>query len=59
MAKSKDGDDVSNKLLWIAGGALVSAGVMYYVNKHLREREELQRLKYAESQKQLDGGGDS
>lgn len=59
MAKSKDGDEFSNKLLWIAGGALVSAGVMYYVNRHLREREELQRLKYAESQKRLNDGGDS
>ena len=44
MAKSKNGDDTTNKILWIAGGAAVTAFAMYYVNKHLNDRKELQRL---------------
>ena len=58
MAKSKKDDETSNKLLWIAGGAAVTAFAMYYVNKHLNEREELQRLKYAERMQLKEGGGE-
>lgn len=50
--KSKD-DDTGNKLLWLAGGALVTAGVMYMVNKNLNEREELNRLRFADGQRSL------
>lgn len=54
MAKKKKSDDeTSNKLLWIAGGAAVTAFAMYYVNQHLNEREELRRLQYAERQQRL------
>lgn len=57
MAKSKkDDNDTTNKLLWIAGGAAVTAFAMYYVNKNLREREELNRLRYAEEQQRLKSG---
>jgi len=52
MAKKKD-DDSNNKILWIAGTACITAFAMYYVNKHLNEREELQRLKWAERQEKL------
>lgn len=55
---AKDKDDTSNKLLWIAGGAAVTAFAMYYVNKHLNEREELRRLQYAERQQKLKEGGE-
>lgn len=48
MATKKTDDDSSKKLLWIAGGAAVTAFAMYYVNKHLNEREELNRLRLAE-----------
>jgi len=57
MAKSTKDDEATNKLLWIAGGAAVTAFAMYYVNKSLNEREELKRLKYAES-RQLKEGSD-
>jgi hypothetical protein len=30
---------------------------MYYVNRHLNEREELSRLRYAEGRKRLESGG--
>ena len=43
--KSKD-DDTSNKVLWIAGAASVTAFAMFYVNRHLNEKEELTRLRY-------------
>jgi hypothetical protein len=51
MAKSKDGSQ--NKLLVIAGTAAVTAFAMYYVNRHLNEKEDLRRLKYAEEQQKL------
>ena len=47
---AKKDDEASNKVLWIAGGAAVTAFAMYYVNKHLNERDDLKRLRYAESQ---------
>ena len=56
--KSKD-DDTSNKVLWIAGAAGVTAFAMYYVNRHLNEREELNRLRYTERQSLSEkSGGD-
>lgn len=58
MAKKSDDSDTGNKLLWLAGGAAVTAFAYYYVNKHLKEKEELQRLQYAEKQQQLKGGDD-
>ncbi len=48
MAKKSKDDDTGNKLLWLAGGAAVTAFAMYYVNRNLNEREELNRLRYAE-----------
>ena len=58
MATKKSDDETSKKLLWIAGGAAVTAFAMYYVNKHLNEREELNKLRYAErNSRQVTGGG--
>ena len=54
MAKKKIGDDDgSSKFMYIAGAAAVTAFAMFYVNKHLNEREELNRLRYAEGQRKL------
>jgi hypothetical protein len=52
MAKKKSTDDnTSNKVLWIGGAAAVTAFAMFYVNRHLNEKEELNRLRYTERQK--------
>lgn len=59
MAKKSKDEDTSNKVLWIAGAAAVSAFAMYYVNRHLNEREELNRLRYAQEKKSIsDSSGD-
>jgi|GEM_PF-5156251 len=42
MAKKDDG---SNKLLWIAGTALVTGGAFYVAQKFLKEQEELKEFK--------------
>lgn len=47
--KSSDGE-TTNKVMWIAGTAAVTAFAMYYVNRNLNEKEELNRLRYAEKQ---------
>jgi len=57
MAK-KDDDKGVNKLAYIAGTAAVTAFAVYFVNRHLKERDELKMLKFAEEQKRLSGGGD-
>jgi hypothetical protein len=49
MAK-ESGSELTNKLLWIAGGAAISAVAIFYVNRALTEREELKRLQAAEAQ---------
>lgn len=54
MAKKKKDDDTSNKVMWVAGTAAVTAFAMFYVNRHLNEREELNRLRYAEDRRKLD-----
>ena len=59
MATKKKDDDTSNKLLWLLGGAAVTAFAMHYVNKSLNEREELRRLQYAERQQSLKGSDES
>ena len=46
MAKKKDDSSTSNQIMWIAGAAAVTAFAMYYVNRQLNEREELQKLRY-------------
>lgn len=43
--KKKDDDDTFNKVMWVAGAAGVTAFAMFYVNKHLNEKEELSRLR--------------
>lgn len=54
MAKrKKDDDDTGNKMLWVLGTAGVTAFAMFYVNRHLNEKEELNKLRY----RQLSGGG--
>jgi hypothetical protein len=57
MAKKKNDDDTTNKIMWVAGTAAVTAFAMYYVNRHLNEREELNRLRYAEDRKRLESSG--
>ncbi|MHC4433924.1 MAG: hypothetical protein ACYTBS_18950 [Planctomycetota bacterium] len=57
MAKKKNDDDTTNKIMWVAGTAAVTAFAMYYVNRHLNEREELSRLRYAEGRKRLESSG--
>lgn len=57
MAKKSSDENTSDKLLWLAGGAIITAGVMYYVNRHLKEREELNELRFAERQQRLKEGG--
>jgi len=58
MAKKKsDDDDTTNKLLWVLGTAAVTATAMYYVNKHLNEKEELNRLRFMEDHKAVGSGG--
>jgi hypothetical protein len=60
MAKKKKSEDgTTNKVMWVAGTAAVTAFAMYYVNRHLNEREELNRLRYAEERKRLESGGGS
>jgi len=54
--KKKEDDDTFNKVLWVAGAAGVTAFAMFYVNKHLNEKEELNRLRHSE-RPQLGGGG--
>lgn len=56
MASSKDKEDTTNKILWVAGTALITGFTLYYVNKALNEREELQRLRLASMNS---GGGGS
>ncbi len=44
MAKeNKNGGN--DRLLWVAGTAAVTAFVVWYVNKELRTREDIQRQK--------------
>lgn len=60
MAKKKKDDDTTNKLLWYAGAAGVGAFSMYWVNKYLKDREDIQMMRLAERQakmKSLEGGG--
>ena len=52
MAKEKGSD---NKVLWVAGTAAVTAFVVWYVNKELRTREDLQKMKMMEEIKSLRG----
>ena len=61
MATKKKDDDTSNKVLWIAGAASVTAFAMFYVNRHLNEKEELNRLRYGKQQslgEKSEGGED-
>lgn len=57
--KKKNGDsDVGNKLLWIAGGAVVTGTVIFFVQKNLKDQEELRELRFQlNRQKELGGGG--
>lgn len=60
MPKKKDDDSTTNKLLWYGGAAAVGAFAMYWVNKYLKDREDLQMMRLAERQakmKSLEGGG--
>lgn len=60
MSKKKKEDDTTNKLLWYAGAAGVGAFSMYWVNKYLKDREDIQMMRLAERQakmKSLEGGG--
>jgi hypothetical protein len=41
-----DKEDTKSKLMWIAIGAGVTAGTIYFVNKALQEREEMKMHKF-------------
>lgn len=61
MAKKKE-ESTQNKLLWYAGAAGVGAFTMYWVNRYLKDREDLQMMRLAERQakmKSIEGGGSS
>ena len=58
MGKKKKDADSSNKVLWIAGAAATTAFAMFYVNKHLNEKEELNRLRY-EGRREISGKSES
>jgi len=49
--KKKNGESTQNKLVWIAGTAVVTALVYYSVNKYLDDRKKLDQLKLAEAMK--------
>jgi len=61
MASKKDGDGGSSTattVLWVAGTAAVTWGVAFYVNRYLKEKDELRSLRYQEEMKAMgDGGG--
>lgn len=60
MAKKKNKDDSTNKVLWLAGGAAVTGLVVYLVQKNLKDQEELRQLRYeADRRRELaaSGGG--
>lgn len=40
-----ENSDTKSKIMWIAIGAGVTAGTIYFVNKALTEREEMKMLK--------------
>lgn len=56
MAEKDDSKGTTNKLLWVIGSASVTAAAFYFVQRHLNEREELNRLRYMENQKKIEGG---
>lgn len=59
MAKKKkrEDGDVTNKLLWIAGGAAVTGTVIFLVQKNLKDQEELRDLRYQLSRREIGSGG--
>jgi len=54
-----ENSDTKTKVMWIAIGAGVTAGTIYFVNKTLQEREEMKMLKLERDleRRQLQGGG--
>ena len=52
MAKKKD-ESTTNKLLWYAGAAGVGAFSMYWVNKYLKDREDIQLMRLADRQAKM------
>lgn len=56
--KKKDDDDTFNKVMWVAGAAGVTAFAMFYVNKHLNEKEELNRLRISGPSQSSAGGSE-
>jgi len=52
MGKKKD-ESTTNKLLWYAGAAGVGAFSMYWVNKYLKDREDIQLMRLADRQAKM------
>lgn len=52
MAKKKE-ESTTNKLLWYAGAAGVGAFSMYWVNKYLKDREDIQLMRLADRQAKM------
>lgn len=55
MATSSGDKEKTNKFLWIAGTAAVTAFTMFYVNKHLNEKDELMKLRYSKGKEITEG----
>ena len=53
MAKKKGEENAANKILWYGGAAAVGAFTMYYVNKMLKDKEDLNMMRLAERQAKL------
>jgi hypothetical protein len=53
VSKKKSEDSTANKILWYGGAAAVGAFTMYYVNKMLKDREDLQMMRLGERQAKL------
>ena len=52
MAKKKE-ESTTNKLLWYAGAAGVGAFSMYWVNKYLKDRDDIQLMRLADRQAKM------
>ncbi len=53
MAKKKSKDETKDKLLWVAGAALVGGGVMYFFNKYMKDKEELTGIRAAQRMREM------
>ncbi len=48
MATTTDKDETKTRILWLLGGAAATAIVYFYVQKSLKDREQLQLINLEE-----------